>query len=115
MSEQDMLVGAQPPAQGAAGIQTPMDKITVSLFGVFKDSEKADPTSSEDEYVEQRFPVAVPRHTPEEDIAQFVWTAKFLQQASLRTVGSGGEINFYPLDRFKRFTVKVGVITGVTL
>lgn len=115
MSDQDLVIGAQPPTQGAAGIQVPTDKITVSVFGVFKDSEKKDPTSSEDEYVEQRFPVGVPRHTPEEDIAQFVWVTEFLQQACLRSVGSGGEINFYPLDRFKRFTMKVGVITGVTL
>jgi hypothetical protein len=118
MSDEALLIG-QPPAaptpQGATGIQVPTDRVTVSVFGVFKDQIPNSETGAlEDEYVEQKFPTQVPRGTPHDDICQFIWL-KFLQQACLRSAGSGGEINFYPLDRFKRFTMTVGVIVGVGL
>lgn len=120
MSDEALLIGgkeasAQPTPQGSTGIQTPTDMVKVSVFGVFKNSEKSDPNSTEEEYVEQVFPITKPRNTPDEDVAQFVWSQKFLSQAALRSLGSGGEINFYPLDRFKRFAIKVGVIVGVGL
>ena len=116
MADEDLLINKETPAPTRqTGLQTPMDLVNVSLFGVFKNSEKSDPASTDDEYVEQKFAVQVPRGEPDENIAQFVWSAKFLQQASLRAVGSAGEINFYPLDRFKRFTIKVGHVHGVAL
>jgi hypothetical protein len=117
MSDEDLLIGGKqeaPKPQGASGIQTPMDFVNVSVFGVFKDSEKSDPTNKEDEYVEQVFKTQRPRGLPDEDVAHFTWM-KFLQNAALRAVGSHGEINFYPLDRFKRFTITVGTVVGVTL
>jgi hypothetical protein len=119
MSDEDLLIGGKkeeaPAPQGSTGLQVPADLVKVSLFGVFKTSEKADPNSTEDEYVEQVFPITKPRNVPDEDVAQFVWSGKFLQQGALRAIGSGGEINFYPLDRFKRFVIRVGSVVGVTL
>jgi len=44
-----------------------------------------------------------------------VWVTKVLQNACLRIVGSAGEINFFPLDRFKRFAFKVSSVVGVSL
>jgi hypothetical protein len=118
MSDEDLLIGGKkeepPQAQGASGISVPMDFVNVSFFGVFKDSEKRDPASKDDEYVEQVFKTQVPRHEPAENVAQFLWL-KLFQQAAIRTVGTAGEINFYPLDRFKRFTAKVGTVVGVTV
>ncbi|SRR6266550_3756522 len=119
MSDNDLLIGGAAQEtkgpQGSSGIQVPTEAVHVSVFGVFKEQKlNHDTALYEDEYVEQKFPVNRPKHTPDEDVAQFVWM-KFLQQASLRTVGSGGEINFYPLDRFKRFSMTVGVVVGVTL
>lgn len=116
MSDNDLLIGQEPAktAQGSSGIQVPTEAVHVSVFGVFKEQKLNDKAEYEDEYVEQKFPINRPKNTPDEDVAQFVWM-KLLQQASLKTIGSGGEINFYPLDRFKRFAMKVGVVVGVTL
>jgi hypothetical protein len=118
MSDEDLLIGGKkeqsPQAQGSSGIQVPMDFVNVSFFGVFKDSERLNPDLGEDEYVEQVFKTQVPRHEPPENVAQFLWL-KLFQQAAIRTVGTAGEINFYPLDRFKRFTAKVGTVVGVTV
>lgn len=118
MSDEDLLIGGKqeaPQPNGSTGLQVPTDFVKVSVWGVFKDSEKKDPTNAEDEYVEQIFPLAKPRNEPDENVAQFIWLSKFLPQASLRAVGSGGEINFYPLDRFKRFVIRVGTVVGVAL
>jgi hypothetical protein len=117
MPDEDLLIGQpkEPPAQGATGIQQPMDLVNVSVFGVFKDSEKKNPADPAEEYVEQKFATKVPRGEPDDNIAEFIWKLKFITQAALKAVGSAGEVNYYPLDRFKRFTIKVGHVHGVTL
>lgn len=123
MSDEDLLIGgkqeapALPNGSGSTGIQVPMDIVNASVFGVFKtlgNSKNVDESGAE-EYVEQKFAIQIPRHEPAESVAQFIWTAKFLPQAALRAVGSGGEVNFYPLDMFKRFVIRVSPVVGVTL
>jgi hypothetical protein len=118
MSDEDLLIGKntpeQPTPQGSSGIQVPSDLVNVSVFAVFKE-QPADVSEKGEEYVEQVFSISKPRSASDEDVAQFIWMGKIIQQATIRTVGSGGEINFYPLDRFKRFTIKVGSVVGVTL
>jgi len=81
------------------------------LFGVLKKDKPED----EEAYVEQKFAVQVPRGESDENISQFIWVTKFLPQMCLRAVGSAGEVNFYPLDRFSRFTIKVSSVVGVNL
>ena len=121
MSDEDLVIGKgelsqqTPQAQGQSGLSTPMDFVNVSVFGVFKDSEKDNPSSKDDEYVEQKFGVKVPRGERDEDVAQFVWRMHFLPQVCLRAIGTAGEVNFYPLDRFKRFTIRVSNVVGVSL
>lgn len=127
MSDEDLVIGGNkqaeaPPPQpnGSSGIQVPTDLVNVSVFAVFKESTQNLPAAATneatgEEYVEQVFRIAKPRGAADEDVAQFIWMGKIIQQATIRTVGSAGEINFYPLDRFKRFTIKIGSIVGVNL
>lgn len=119
MSDEALLIGGQeaPAPQGSTGIQVPKEFVNVSIFGVFKatgNTKNVDEKTG-DEYVEQKLvPVGRPKGTPDEDVAQFVFL-KAMQQASLRIVGSAGEVNFYPLDMFKRFVVKISQVIGVTV
>jgi hypothetical protein len=127
MSDEDLLINAKPgdrvdvsgdPAEaarahGASGLQVPTDMVNVSVFATFKE-QPADVAEKGEEYVQQVFRINKPRGAADEDVSQFVWH-KVLQQATIRTVGSHGETNFYPLDRFKRFAITVSQIVGVNL
>jgi hypothetical protein len=128
MADEDLLIGGQTqaPPQGSSGISVPSDIIKVEVFAVFKEEFKAVKTvkkmgtftidePSPDEYVVQEFTERSPRGIPPETVANFVWTQRVLQQAAIRTTGSAGEINYYPLDRFQRFTFKIGSVVGITL
>lgn len=122
MSDEDLLIkqtvseaeeAAKAP-QGRSGIQVPSDLRNVSLFGEVKDEARRDKTSSDPEYIEQVQAVQVPRNASPEDVASFIWL-KTVQTGALKAVGSAGEVNFYPLDQFKRFVVKLSPVVGVTL
>lgn len=91
-------------ANGRSGIATPMDIITVSVFGVYPD----------DTAVEAPVKMQVPRHTPGVDVAARA-LGQFIAQGGILMVGEAGEVNFYPLNVFKRLTAKVGIVAGVTL
>ena len=119
MPDEALLIGQEQPApQGSTGIQVPKEFVNASLFAVFKDSgnTKIKDEKSGDEYVEHKFtPVARPKGTSDEDVALFLWSQRILSTMVIRTIGSAGEINYYPLDRFKRFTFKISQVVGVTV
>lgn len=123
MSDEDLLIGVNKDAQaaedavrgsGASGLSVPSDLVPVSFFGVLKKEFQSDPNSSEPEAIEYKQTVQIPRGTPAERIGDFVWM-NVRQLGALRTTGSAGEINYYPLDMFNRFAFKKSTVVGVTL
>lgn len=122
MSDEDLLIGGKGPetsgANGSSGIQVPKEFVNASLFAVFKDSGNTKNVDDKtgDEYVEQKLPsVGRPKGTMNEDVAHYLWNKEILSAGVVRTVGSAGEINYYPLDRFKRFTFQISQVVGVTV
>lgn len=112
MADEDLLIGGQgeqtsgAQGSGSSGLATPMEFVNVSVFGEFKDGSG---------HVEQPYSIQRPKGTSEEDTSLFIWKVKFLPQAALIATGSAGEVNFYPLDMFKRFAVKISTVIGVTV
>lgn len=108
MSDEDLLIGAgeqKAAGSGASTIETPKDFITLSVFGVFEDET----------CIEQKMSMKVPRHTPQDQIALFVWD-QVSRLGGLTTTGVKGEYNFYPVALFQKgLRLKLGVVSGVTL
>ena len=123
MSDEDLLIkqtvaeaeeAAQAP-QGRSGIQVPSDFVPISFFGVLKEQATNNKGEYEDQYIEQKFTVQVPRNTPSEDVVKYIWRTQVLPTGVLTTTGLAGEVNLYPLELFKRFTAKPSAVVGVTL
>jgi len=112
VSDEDLLIGGgkkeeppQPEAyQTSSKIATPAEMVSISVFGVYPD----------DTAIEQQFKLNKPRGTPDDQIALFVWD-QVSKLGGLTVTGAAGEYNFFPLSLFKRITLKLGIVVGVTL
>jgi hypothetical protein len=110
VSDADLIIGGDKTAAEAeafkqrSAIATPMEHVNISVFGVFPDETA----------IEQKFQMNKPRGTPDDQVALFVWD-QISKLGGLTTTGSAGEYNLYPLNVFKRITLKLGVVVGVTL
>jgi hypothetical protein len=102
MADEGLLIGQE--QAGKSAIQQPTEITSISVFGEFPDGA----------FVEQQFKMNLPRAFPHDQVALVVWES-VSKYGGLAVVGSAGEYNWYPLHNFRRLTMKIGNIVGVTL